>query len=271
MSASTELSIQVLGDLHLENCRDFPRFAPTAKYLFLAGDIGHLNNQVWREFIRYLSELEPGWNRIFYVLGNHEYYSNSKTMPVLQEGYREYLALFPRITLLDQDVKYLPDDGFVVLGGTMWPQAEFSLVSEINDFRRIQVKADPGNPTSRTINITPPQMNELHQHDHEWLSGELAKLGEQISQDTRIQTVIILTHFPLTRDGTSHPDYSGQKQAIKNYYANEYHQELVEFGARLVGTPIRVISISGHTHFEYDFEQDGVRYINAGACGYHLA
>lgn len=29
-------SIQILGDMHLENCRDFPQITPTAKYLILS-------------------------------------------------------------------------------------------------------------------------------------------------------------------------------------------------------------------------------------------
>ncbi len=253
--------VQIIGDLHLENCRDFPRFEPTAKYLILAGDIGHLNCAVWREFIKYLSGQEPGWDRIFYVLGNHEYYSNSKTMEVLRTGYRDYLAQFPRITLLDKEVVYLPDDGCVVLGATMWGQAEFSLVSQINDFRRINLKSDPTNPASRTINITPPVMNEMHHSEKEWLFNEL----DACEKHTEVSTIIIITHFPIIRDGTSDPCYSAQKQAIKNYYANEFHQELV-----LRKNTKNIISISGHTHYEYDFMRDGINYINAGACGYHL-
>ena len=308
--------LTVLGDMHLENCRDFPRIVPTAKYLFLAGDIGHISNPVWRSFIEYINGLEPGWHRIFYVLGNHEYYSNSKTMPVLKKAYQEYLDRYSRIKLLDRNVVYLPEDGCVVLGATMWSQAEFSLVQQINDFRRINLKSDPLNPESRTITITPMAMNELHVADKEWLFEALSECA--IRDDTvdtvvrtqspatnkvghappvldvtpilnrallgslerssilptgmdlefsvnGISTIIILTHFPLVRDGTSHPSYSGQKQAIKNYYANDYHQELV-----LSKKEKQIISISGHTHFKYDFELDGIRYINAGACGYHL-
>jgi predicted phosphodiesterase len=32
----------------------------------------------------------------------------------------------------------------------------------------------------------------------------------------------------------------------------------------------QIISISGHTHFAYDFMRDDVRYINSGAWGFHL-
>lgn len=294
---------QYISDAHLENCRDYPRLVPTAKYLFLVGDIGHVSSPVWREFMEYLhgqtvdgtktnnvtgdgdvgdKEKQMVWYRIFYVLGNHEYYSNSKTMPTLKKAYEEYLAPFPRITLLDRgDTIILPDatnpDGggkIAVLGATMWPQAEFSLVSQINDFRRINLKSDPANPESRTITISPHAMNELHLADREWLFG---KLAETLTNNPDTEQIIILSHFPLIRDGTSDPSYSGQKQAIKNYYANEYHQELMaiasewfEANGHVKNAKKQIISISGHTHYGYDFARDRIRYLNSGAWGFHL-
>jgi predicted phosphodiesterase len=285
MSATTPELFQYISDVHIENCRDYPRLAPTAQYLFLVGDIGHISSPVWREFIKYLHEQTvdcssdgAGWYHIFYVLGNHEYYSNSKTMPILLKAYHEYLAEFPGITLLDRNEAIIiqPDDTefsergkLAVLGATMWPQAEFSLVSQINDFRRINIKSDPANPTSRTITMTPMEMNELHLADREWLFEKLSAL---LTNNPDIQQIIILSHFPLTRDGTSDPQYSGQKQAIKNYYANDYHAKLIAVAMELFGdkTDKKIISISGHTHYKYDFVRDGVRYVNSGAWGFHL-
>ena len=293
MSASQLELFQYISDAHLENCRDYPRLTPTARYLFLVGDIGHVSSPVWREFIGYLhgqtvdgSSDGVGWTRIFYVLGNHEYYSNSKTMPVLRKAYEEYLAEFPGITLLDRDgvilIPQASESGsethgkIVVLGATMWPQAEFSLVTQINDFRRINLKtvsANPTNPASRTINITPMAMNELHRTDREWLFG---KLAETLTNNPDIQTIIILSHFPLTREGTSAQEYSGQKQAIKNYYANEYHTDLMALAGEWLSADSenprkkQIISISGHTHFSYDFTKDNIRYVNSGAWGFHL-
>jgi len=280
---------QFISDAHLENCRDYPRLTPTARYLFLAGDIGHVSSPVWREFMKYLhgqtvdgSSDDVGWHRIFYVLGNHEYYSNSKTMPTLKKAYQEYLAERPRITLLDwgEPVMLYGATGLdgcgkiAVLGATMWPQAEFSLVTQINDFRRINLKTDTANPESRTIAMGPSAMNELHIADREWLFGKLASV---LTTNPDIQKVIILSHFPLTRVGTSDPSYSGQKQAIKNYYANEYHQELMVIASKWVDADINtenakkeIISISGHTHYGYDFTRDGIRYLNSGAWGFHL-
>lgn len=109
----TEL-FQYISDAHLENCRDYPRLTQTARYLFLVGDIGHISSSVWQEFIRYLHEQTQqqqgssdsqnvmGWNRIFYVLGNHEYYSNSKTMSVLKKAYQDFLSEFPGLLYLTE-------------------------------------------------------------------------------------------------------------------------------------------------------------------------
>ena len=289
MSATQPELFQYISDAHLENCRDYPRLTPTAKYLFLVGDIGHVSSPVWREFMEYLhgqtvdgSSDGVGWYRIFYVLGNHEYYSNSKTMQVLKKEYQEYLAPFLRITLLDRgEPIILPDatglDGcgnIAVLGATMWPQAEFSLVTQINDFLRINLKTDPANPESRTITMGPAAMNELHIADREWLFGKLAGV---LTTNPDITKVIILSHFPLTRDGTSAPEYLGQKQAIKNYYANDYHTDIMAISREWLSSmnelnsgKKQIISISGHTHFSYDFTRADIRYINSGAWGFHL-
>lgn len=53
--STTKLELfQYISDAHLENCCDYPRLTPTAKYLFLVGDIGHVSSLVWQKFIRYL-------------------------------------------------------------------------------------------------------------------------------------------------------------------------------------------------------------------------
>lgn len=127
-------------------------------------------------------------------------------MPVLKKAYQDFLAKFPGIKLLDRDgVDLIPslesfdnsNNKIAVLGATMWPQAEFSLVSQINDFRRINLKANPTNPASRMVSLSPPAINELHIADREWLFGNLTAT---LINNPDIETIIILSHFPLTRE-----------------------------------------------------------------------
>ena len=62
-----QISIQIYSDIHMELGKQMPKILPTAKYLFLAGDICKLNNELFFKFFDYCS---PLWEKIFYTPGN---------------------------------------------------------------------------------------------------------------------------------------------------------------------------------------------------------
>ena len=77
--------IQVLSDLHLEVCRQYASFEVPktgAEYLILAGDIGRLID--YEPLLGFLEGLVSSYRRIFYVLGNHEFYTMTS-----EDGIRE--------------------------------------------------------------------------------------------------------------------------------------------------------------------------------------
>ena len=102
--------------------------------LILAGDIGHVNNGVWQAFMKYVS---TNWIHVVYVLGNHEYYSNSKDMTNLLTAYTTHLAQYPNIHLLNRDK--LKIDEYDILGLTMWTHNEYAIITQINDFKQIKM------------------------------------------------------------------------------------------------------------------------------------
>ena len=63
--------IQVYSDLHIELWNKIPEITPRAKYLFLAGDVCHINHPLFFPFLDYCSK---NWTKTFYIPGNHEYY-----------------------------------------------------------------------------------------------------------------------------------------------------------------------------------------------------
>jgi pyridoxal/pyridoxine/pyridoxamine kinase len=69
--------------------------------------------------------------------------------------------------------------------------------------------------------------------------------------------IVVVTHFPLTREGTSNPIYDNQSRAVKKYFANDLHDKMKGRSDLTV--------VSGHTHHKYDFIMDDVRYIGAYA------
>lgn len=258
MSTTLLNHIQILSDIHLEcyNSKDKPLTyenlaAPLAEHLFLAGDIGQLRSPHWKEFMAYVSQ---NWKHVFYVLGNHELYSCNNSYETLIINYESYLAQYPNIHLLNRRKIKISIGGqeYDILGATMWSQAEFSLIMQINDFRNIKYHDSRG--WLQPISVQ--EFNRLHTLDHNWLLSNL--------DSTR--NTIILTHFPLTQTGTSSDKYLDQKLAIRNYYANEMHNELTSKRSNNeLATHWTVIS--GHTHHNYNFDLDGIRYV-ANQIGY---
>jgi predicted phosphodiesterase len=248
--------IQIISDIHLEcyGNKEKPLAfedlcPPLAEYLFLAGDIGQLSSPHWQAFMAYVSQ---NWKHVFYVLGNHELYSCNNSYNTLITNYEAYLAQYPNIHLLNRGKMKIAIAGveYDILGATMWSRAEFSLIMQINDFRNIKYHDSRG--WLQPISVQ--EFNRLHTRDREWLMSNLDPA----------RNTIILTHFPLTQCGTSADKYQDQKMAIRNYYANDMHKELT---ARHEETNTAWTVISGHTHHNYNFELDGIRYV-ANQIGY---
>lgn len=246
------LNLQICSDIHLEYYSQSRNTEPINfgnivfpnspnSILILAGDIGHVNNSTWQAFMKYVSS---NWQHVIYVLGNHEFYSNSKDMVKLLTAYKGYLSQYPNIHLLNRDKIKIEE--YDILGLTMWTQNEYSMVMQINDFKQIKMHNDIGH--LKPITLT--HYNALHEQDKTWLFANI---------DPSRKTIII-THFPLTRDGVNHPKYAEQKSALCNYYANEFHHSLLS--AYKPCDDNQLIIISGHTHFNYDFVKDNIRYIS---------
>lgn len=251
--------IQILSDIHLEcyGNKEKPLAfedlcPPLAEYLFLAGDIGQLSSPHWQSFMAYVS---GRWKHVFYVLGNHELYSCKNSYDTMVTNYEAYLAQYPNIHLLNRGKMKITIAGveYDVLGATMWSQAEFALAMQINDFRNIKYHDARG--WLQPISIQ--EFNRLHTRDRDWLMSNL--------DPTR--NTIILTHFPLTQHGTSADKYLDQKPAVRNYYANEMHIELMARHSSQATSNPSLTVISGHTHHSYNFDRDGIRYV-ANQIGY---
>lgn len=239
-------TFQVITDIHLEYLDECPDFA--AKWpaltpcLILSGDIGHISSPIWNQFMTYVNE---HWDIIVYVLGNHEFYSNRKSMLHLLDKYKTTIReKWPRVHLLDNQSMGIiwNDQVWAVIGSTAWGSADYSLVLSINDFKQIKAHNDAGHLKP----ITVKDYHELHNRDIQYIMDEISHTEENIP-------IIVVTHFPLTRDGTSDPIYSNQSEATKKYFANELHD-------KLKGNP-RLTLVAGHTHYKYDFIMDDLRYM----------
>uniref|UniRef100_A0A6C0BT48 Calcineurin-like phosphoesterase domain-containing protein n=1 Tax=viral metagenome TaxID=1070528 RepID=A0A6C0BT48_9ZZZZ len=239
-------TFQVITDIHLETATSCPDFATKwpaiTPCLILSGDIGHIGRPIWHQFMEYVNE---NWDIVIYVLGNHEFYSNSKSMLKLLDLYKTTIGeKWPKTYLLINDSMRIVwnEQTWAIIGTTAWGSADYSLTLSINDFKRIKTHNDSG--YLKPISVK--DYHELHNRDMQFIM-------DAISCIDRDMPIVLVTHFPLTRDGTSDPIYCNQSEATKKYFANELHDK-IKGNSHLT-------LVAGHTHHKYDFIMDDVRYI----------
>jgi hypothetical protein len=118
--------VQIHSDIHLEK---YPhrRILPKTSTLILAGDIGV---PLFASYKSFFSDTSRSFDRIYYVLGNHEYerawmHIDKTNYHELHTKFRErnlmikdLLSTFSNITILDN--QYTRIDGLLVFGGTLW-------------------------------------------------------------------------------------------------------------------------------------------------------
>jgi predicted phosphodiesterase len=266
--------IQIMSDLHLEGsfrCAggdvlpgyDVFDCNPSSPVLALLGDIGLVVQDGLFAFLqRQLSKYE----KIFFVMGNHEYYRTNQVSQLSrltrlsiieliahQDAAKARINLFAdqmrqqrsldnskgEFIFLDRTRYDLTDD-ITILGCTLWshipPTASDALRCRLNDFKRISQWSVESH-------------NSAHFTDANWLDSECSKIKAE-EPDRR---VVIFTHYAPVIHGTSAPEH--QSSLTNSAFATD-------MTARSCwGHPVSLWAF-GHTHFNCDFVQDSVRVVS---------
>lgn len=236
-----KLSIQIYSDFHIELLQQLPQIIPTAKYLFLVGNICQLNHPLFFKFFDYCAKL---WDKIFYIPGNHEFYCGKKNYNTINFEYiLKFKERYKNIFYLNNNSVSLNDE-IDIYGCVFWTIYPNETYTYLNDYREIKQFSDI---TKNNIPIDYAFMKKL--------SDESLK-GISFYLDKSIKKTIIMTHFPPIQKGTSNPLlYNTQSQDIKDYFA--WNNILTDLN--LTNVPLW---ISGHTHWSYDIMYDNTRLIS---------
>lgn len=193
--------IQYVSDLHLEfyDKLAFPLIlTPAARYLALAGDIGHPDTDLFKSFIDYTAR---NWDRVFFVAGNHEYYTRKPaqswkhTIPAhmfeTQDALKAIFARYKNVTYLHHDNPsvYLAGENVAIVGSTLWshiPRESMYLSHAMNDYKYIPFESEG---TVRPL--LPEDVNQLHTKEREMLEAQIDYWGSQ-----KAQVVVITHHMP---------------------------------------------------------------------------
>lgn len=231
------MEIQVLSDCHLECYTGFPRIRALAKYLILAGDIGVINKRGFNSFIDYVSR---NWEKVIFVMGNHEFYSNQTHYEATLTIYRDFFNDFDNVFLLEKEETCLGN--YRVLGTTMW--SHLPADTQVSSPKKVKKMVwKEGGSSLEKIGVE--GINKLHADSMKWLKN---------TYDPTIPTIIV-THYPLTTD----PQHIRQVK-----HRDEPIERLYDFGSDLPVEPkSELVCISGHTHYGHDFtEGKYTRYIS---------
>lgn len=243
--AARKITIQVFSDIHIELWNKMPTIPVRANYLFLAGDICNITHPLFYPFLDYCS---LNWKKTFYIPGNHEYYIKKKNYNELLFEYKYKIAeRYKNVYCLNNDFISLDEENINIYGATFWTQPPFASTYEaqmfVNDYNYISYfKQGQDRVVELDINYVKQLSNEAFTSLQEYLN-------------TTDKKTIVMTHFPPNRTGTSAPRYLAKKRNINSYFAWP-DGTLQNFKLDNVLT-----WISGHTHWSYDFMQDGVRLI----------
>ena len=229
--------LQYVSDIHLEinqiiNYESIVK--PIAPYLALVGDIGHIKHSSYKPFFDYVSN---EFEKVFYVPGNHEYYTDKPTKENIQSNkFQTMYQLNHQMKLLCDSYKnihymyrdsYKFDDYNVgIIGTPLWTPYFSS--------KNIHI--------SQNDTMCQQFANYLHQLDITHIDDKCRKY-----KNTNTKT-IVLTHFL--------PSFSLIPEKYKNYPNKQNFASNSDF---LFKYPINAW-INGHSH------QAGFQTINKTSC-----
>lgn len=216
-----------LSDLHLEvkgNIGVKYLFKPTEGYrnfLALCGDIGNPFSKEYREFLDNHSKL---YEKIFLILGNHEYYYNNiedvdAEMLKIKESYSNIIPLQKETINIDDDI--------TVAGCTLWTEVDESAEKIVNDYTKIYT----GDLKIKYLDIL-----SKHYDMREWIEEQTKNIQSKNIQSKKNRKIIMLTH------------HAPSKKMLNSKYFNDstnicYASDCED----LIKDPI-ILWISGHTH-----------------------
>lgn len=188
-----KIKIQYISDIHLEfhkkEIKNISKIlTPSAPYLAILGDVGYPRHDKYQKFFQLVNKY---FEKIFYVAGNHEYYTHKKSIQTVDEINQEIKKTcdqFPNIYFLNNSCHELNNE-YVLLGTTLWsdtsnnPNVEYC----INDYNNIYVS---DKKKDEVINVTTKDTTQFFKENVEWLT----KFIDLIKGDKKI--IILSHHLP---------------------------------------------------------------------------
>ncbi|KAK2605066.1 hypothetical protein N8I77_007942 [Diaporthe amygdali] len=236
-----------MSDLHLEVGQQYLTFDfdVTAPNLILAGDIGRVID--YEGYISFLQKQTVRYERVFLILGNHEFYGLSFEAGLTRARKLENESVLEgRMILLQQKSFVFDVERVVVIGCSLWSfvprDSARAVQAVVNDFKKIE-------------NRSVEKHNSAHAEDLAWLRKEV-----QLHQPHT--KVLIVTHHAPLIDKTASPQH--KDSLVKSAFATDVLSNM-EGGA---WSSVKYW-IFGHTHWTTQLKVKGIQ-VMSNQRGYVL-
>lgn len=241
-----ELKVNFVDDLHLEWGY---QVMPGGDVLILAGDIceaartlkdfkGQRNNNAEYEpgsktRFRDFFEIECAkYNKVFYVMGNHEHYNS-----VIEYTVEQLRSVLPsNITILQNTCEEYK--GVVFIGSTLWtnlnnnnPLTHFTLNHGMNDFRYIKRNED-----NAVVTFLPADAYDEH-------TTAIECINTMLKENSTKPCVLITHHAPTLQ--SIHPKYANNKEMNGGYAS--------DCTALFYDNPNLKFAVHGHIHHKVQY------------------
>jgi len=250
------ISFQILSDLHLEVGQQYSsiQFPIKAPYLILAGDVGRLVDYVaYRTFLLVQTQR---FEKVFLVLGNHEFYglSHSRGLELAHDMEIEP-DLDGKLVLLHRKRFDIPKSYITLVGCSLWShipdEAKPIVIEKVNDFRKID-------------EWSMYEHNYQHDQDKDWLKEQIKNIDDEnkialthsgLRGQTKTQKwrVIVVTHHAPCVKGTSEPKFDGSP------WESAFATDLL---TKSEDWPNVKTWVYGHTHYSTEMKKVGIMVVS---------
>jgi hypothetical protein len=251
------MKLQLFSDLHTEYIDTstewwkMPRFQPhpDAEIVILAGDIGKLHVPKHRQLEKCLRYFSRHWKHVIYVPGNHEFHFKRKRIVDKVCDYERFCQTLPNVHFLYNRAITLP-----------------LLVGEVTIYGMVGWTSPRSLPISTRFQITDYQFHSAKELEEE--SQEGLRSFQQWMESLPVDcNVLVVSHFPPFRSGTSDPRYLQQSnRSLNAYFAWPDENSFLQ---SILTKPVVRGWFSGHTHWSYEqYREDCKTLFAANQHGY---
>ena len=269
------MKFQVLSDLHLEFMDEYPKIPIESEVLLLAGDIGKPFEIIFVDFITYCSN---NFKYVFYIPGNHEYYSNCivvnndisvKSMEEIDVKIKEIFNLFSNVINLNNIPGYIYNE-YYIIGRTLWSlipyEYNLEIMRNVNDYKYINKNKEEkeydicinDHPFNYEIKYRRLQLYDVNELSQQHINHIINECNKNVQIDIKNKKIIVMTHH-MPSFQLIDKKYKERYNSYLNYsYASNYDYAI---------TQNITCWIYGHTHTPNNTNINGVKMI-CNSIGY---